>query len=549
MNFNDIKIGNKLKIGFSSILLVAIIIGFIGYNGMRIIQAEFDEVAKNRLPSIHSLLIIDEAQTAIDAAENALLAINITPELQRAAYASFDDAKARASEAFKIYEPLPQSVEEAVVWKEFLPAWNDWMKHHENFVALAKKYDTEKTSQAYNAMSDYALITIAEPYKKAEKLIMQLIAINEKVAEELNSKADEQSHTALLFLLIAILTGGVLSVVLGLIITRAITKPLAKGVKLAEAVALGDLTVVIDINQKDETGQLANALKNMVDKLKNITSEIRKGVTVLGTSASEILTTVTEISTGAAETATSVSETTITVEEVRQTAMVSNQKAQSLMASSQKAANSVDNGRESINEVIGSMKKIDHQMNMISETVMKLAEQNRTIGEITSSVSDIADQSNLLAVNAAIEAAKAGEHGRGFTVVAQEIRSLADQSKKATIQVKEILNEINKSVNQAVGVTEQGIRTVEEGRKLVAQSGEVIELLSENVEEAAEASIQISSSNQQQMAGMDQIVPAMENIKLASEQNVTGMKQAQIAAHDLNILGQNLKEIIEKFKL
>ena len=288
---------------------------------------------------------------------------------------------------------------------------------------------------------------------------------------------------------------------------------------------------------------------SMLSMLKKIAGEMRNGVAILGTSAAEILSTVTEISTGAAETATSVSETTTTVEEVRQTAMVSNQKAQSLMMSSQKAADSVDKGRESINAVIASMKKIDNQMNIISETVLKLSDQNRTIGEITSSVSDIADQSNLLAVNAAIEAAKAGEHGRGFTVVAQEIRSLADQSKKATAQVKEILNEINKSVNQAVGVTEQGTRTVEEGRNLVSQSGEVIELLAENVEETSQASVQISSSNQQQMAGMEQIVPAMENIKTASQQNVTGIKQAQAAAHDLNTLGQNLKQIIEKFNL
>jgi len=287
----------------------------------------------------------------------------------------------------------------------------------------------------------------------------------------------------------------------------------------------------------------------MIKMLRKISIEIRNGVTILGTSAAEILSTVTEISTGTAETSTSVSEITTTVEEVRQTSVISNQKAQLLLDSSQRAATSVDKGRESIKEVIVSMKKIDAQMGIISDTVLKLSDQNRTIGEITTSVADIADQSNLLAVNAAIEAAKAGEHGRGFTVVAQEIRSLADQSKKATAQVKEILNEINKSVNQAVGVTEQGSRTVEEGRNLVTQCGEVIELLAENVEETAQASIQISSSNQQQMAGMEQVVPAMENIKIASQQNVTGIKQAQTAAHELNTLGQNLKEIIEKFNL
>ncbi len=283
--------------------------------------------------------------------------------------------------------------------------------------------------------------------------------------------------------------------------------------------------------------------------LRNISNELKSGISVLSNSTNDILSTVNEVSTSAAETATAVSETTTTIEEVRQTAMVANQKAQSLIESSQKAADSAEKGKDSVVEVIDAMNKIDHQMNMITDTVVKLSEQNRTIGEITSSVSDIADQSNLLAVNAAIEAAKAGEHGRGFSVVAQEIRSLADQSKKATKQVKEILNEINKSVNQAVGVTEQATKTVQNGLHLVQQSGEVIDLLAENVEETAQVSMQISSSNHQQMAGMDQIVPAMENIKSASEQNIQGIHHAQTASNEINHLGQVLKSIILKYNL
>lgn len=283
--------------------------------------------------------------------------------------------------------------------------------------------------------------------------------------------------------------------------------------------------------------------------LRKISAELYSGVEVLANSSAEILSTVTEISAGASETSTAVSETTTTIEEVRQTAMVSNQKSQSLMDSSQKAADSAEKGKTSVKKVVDAMNKIDNQMSVISATIVKLSEQSRTIGEITSTVADIADQSNLLAVNAAIEAAKAGEQGRGFTIVAQEIRSLADQSKKATQQVKDILNEINLSISKAVGVTEQGTKTVDNGINLVNQSGEVIDILSDNVEEAAEASIQISSSTQQQMAGMDQIVPAMENIKKASEQNSQGIKHTQEIAQDIHKLGQTLKRVLIKYNL
>jgi methyl-accepting chemotaxis protein len=287
----------------------------------------------------------------------------------------------------------------------------------------------------------------------------------------------------------------------------------------------------------------------IIRMIRKITAEIRSGIEILAYSSSNILTTITEISAGASETAAAVSETTTTIEEVRQTATMSNQKAKSLIESSQKVSNSAEKGKNSLDEVITGMEKIDYHMKKISDTVVKLSEQNRRIGEITSTVSDIADQSNLLAVNAAIEAAKAGEHGRGFTVVAQEIRNLADQSKRATIQVKEILHQVNKSVENAVEATDEATKTVEAGKELVMQSGEVIDILAENIEESGEVSLQISSSNHQQMAGMDQIVPAMENIKKASEQNVNGMQQAQSATQEIHNLGQTLKKILIKYDL
>lgn len=280
-----------------------------------------------------------------------------------------------------------------------------------------------------------------------------------------------------------------------------------------------------------------------------ISKELKEGIAVLGTSVSEIQTTVAEISTGATETATAISETTTTIEEIRQTSIVAEKKAKNLLNTSQKASDNGERGIETSQRMVDSMNKIDAQMQIIQNTITKLSEQNRSIGEITSTVADIADQSNLLAVNAAIEAAKAGEHGRGFSVVAQEIRSLAEQSKKSTVQVKDILNEIQKSVAQAVEVIRQGKETADEGNNMVQEDREVVELLIESINEAMEASVQISSSSQQQMAGMDQIVPAMENIKQASEQNVAGIRQTQDAAKNLYDLGENLKSVIERYRL
>jgi methyl-accepting chemotaxis protein len=281
---------------------------------------------------------------------------------------------------------------------------------------------------------------------------------------------------------------------------------------------------------------------------RRINIKLSTTIAQLSSASSEILATTAQINSSAAETATAVSQTTTTIEEVKQTAHVSNQKAKYVSESAQKVVKVTQSGKDAIEEAVAAMSRVREQMGFIAESSIKLSEQNEAIGAIAVTVTDIAEQVNLLAVNAAIEAARAGEQGKGFTVVAQEVKSLAEQAKQATLQVKAILNDVQKGISSAVMVSEQGSKAADAGTKQVNQAGEAINVLTGNIDEAAQAATQVAASSQQQLGGMDQVASAMENITQATTQNLAGLKQAEEAAKNLNKIAQNLKAMIEKQK-
>jgi methyl-accepting chemotaxis protein len=317
--------------------------------------------------------------------------------------------------------------------------------------------------------------------------------------------------------------------------------------KAAERIAAGDLRVTLE--PRSEKDVLGKAFAVMTDRLRRITSEMKESVNVLSSSASEILATTTQIAAGATETAAAVSETTTTVEEVKQTTQVSSQKAKYVSETAQKTVQISQAGRKSAEETVEGMNRIREQMESVAESIVRLSEQGQAIGEIIAAVNDIADQSNLLAVNAAIEAAKAGEQGRGFAVVAQEVKSLAAQSKQATAQVRGILGDIQKATSAAAMATEQANKAVESGIKQSMQAGDAVQRLAESIAEAAQAAVQIAASAQQQQVGMDQVALAMENIKQASNQNAASTKQAEVSAQSLHALGQKLEDLVEQFQV
>ena len=327
----------------------------------------------------------------------------------------------------------------------------------------------------------------------------------------------------------------------------AMIQSLKDKAQIAQKIAGGDLTV--EAAPLSDADALGNAFSTMVAKNRQQIQEILEGVNVLASSGSEIMASVSQLTSGAAETSAAVSETTTTVEEVKQTTDVSSQKAKHVSELGRKSVEISQTGLKAIEDTIQGMNRIKEQVESIADMVVRLSEQSQAIGEIIATVNDLAEQSNLLAVNASIEAAKAGEQGKGFAVVAQEIRSLAAQSKQATTQVRNILFDVQKAISSAVMATELGSKAVGEGVRLSTQAGEAIDVLAESVTESTDAAIQIAASSQQQLIGMDQVASAMENIREATLQMASSTKETERAAHDLHNLGQRLQDIVKFYKV
>ncbi|WP_082914672.1 methyl-accepting chemotaxis protein [Paramagnetospirillum marisnigri] len=343
---------------------------------------------------------------------------------------------------------------------------------------------------------------------------------------------------------------GFLAMVISRLIGRQIAEPLEACSEAARKVAEGDLRIeALDVHSSDEIGLLQSSFNEMVASQRDVASQARSACDSLIAAAAAILSSAQEQAAGTKQQAAAVQEITTTVEEISLSGKQVAERSRQVAGTAEAVASSGTTGLQAVRDASVGMEAIREQTETVAENIITLSERTQAVGEIIATVNEIAEQSNLVALNAAIEAADAREQGRRFSVVAGEIKNLADQAKEATAQVRGILEQTQKGINTSVMLTEEALKRVEAGRERTTQSEHVIRQMSDNIQESVHAFQQIVGATNQQQIGLEQVTQALHEIRQASQQTALTTAQLEKASLDLSHLGQNLARTLEKYRL
>ncbi len=506
---NTLSFKGKMILGFSTVAIIALIIGVVSLFGINILEKDMEQISDVRLTSIKTLMQINQGQTAIDASENALLGLDIPDERREEAYSRIEDAISRISIAWEIFEPLEQTDQEARVWRQFVPAWKNYMNAHDEYMELARAYHRDTSNMdLYHQLKDYALFQISDSYQRSRVLLDELVEINENEADRVVASAKENARIINILNVVLLVVGIIIAVLLAIYIIRSVLRDVGgeptEVAYIANEIAEGNLGLKLD--RKKNYG-IYGAIVEMNDKLKDILSNVLNAVSNISSASEQMSSTAQEMSQGANEQASSTEEVSSSMEQMTSNIQQNTDNAQE----SEKIAVQTSNHAEKVKES--------------SEKSMKSI---RNIAEKITIINDIAFQTNILALNAAVEAARAGEHGRGFAVVAAEVRKLAERSKVAA-------DEIAVLSKSSVQVTDEASDLLNE---IIPQINNTTKLVQE-----------ISAASLEQNAGADQINNAIQQLNQVVQQNAAASEEMATGSEEMASQSEQLKEIVEYFKI
>ena len=378
--------------------------------------------------------------------------------------------------------------------------------------------------------------------------------VEDLLAADINNLANESAGTAKNAMIISlVLTAAlvVISLLLGLVIIRGITGPLQELVRMLKDIAEGegDLSRRLPENSTDETGEVAHWFNRFISNIHSIISQASSTTVHVATASNQLHSTAEQIATAAEEVASQSATVATASEEMSATSNDISHNCTLASDIANRASEMAHSGANVVQETISGMQSIADKVRESSHTVAALGARSDQIGAIVGTIEEIADQTNLLALNAAIEAARAGEQGRGFAVVADEVRALAERTTRATREIGEMIKAIQKETGGAVASMELGVKEVEKGMDSSRRSGEALQQILEGINEVTMQVHQIATAAEEQTAVTGEISTNIHQITDVVQQTANGAHQTAGAASSLLLLAKDLEGLVGRFKL
>jgi methyl-accepting chemotaxis protein len=539
--FSNIMIRSKILAAFFVITLMTLFLGIFSLTEIGKVNSEAEDMSNNLIPSITAISAID-SQLNINRRGEILACTKTTPEELEQYSKRQTETMVKVNKAIAEFEKLPLSVEE----KNKLDGFKSQIAVY--YKDSAKTFEAAKTGNVDETIATMRSVS-KKSYDIAQKSVSELIEYNNKKSVEDNQHIMNIFSSSKYLISGTLIVCLVVAISLGLLIASAISAPMRRLAEEVDKVADGDLRVQLTQQGCDEIGQLTGAFSKMVDGIRTIIGQISSTSTQVAAASSQLNSTAERIATGAEEVAAQASTVATAGEEMSATSGDIAQNCQMAAEGAQRASQSASNGAGVVERTVAVMGQIAEKVQESARTVESLGARSDQIGAIIGTIEDIADQTNLLALNAAIEAARAGEQGRGFAVVADEVRALAERTTRATKEIGEMIKAIQRETKGAVAAMEQGVQQVETGTVEAAKSGDALRDILEQVNDVAMQVNQIATAAEEQTATTSEISNNMQQITQVVQDTVNGAHQSATAASQLYGNAEELQRLVRQFKL
>ena len=422
---------------------------------------------------------------------------------------------------------------------------------HQSAVGIKEHYHGNWSDEERNAALEIFKTDTKESLAHVQSLLESLKERRYASSKQSLLTAENQASSSITMNLVITIVSIILGLILAVFITRSITHPTNNVVEMLKDIAQGegDLTKRLNIKSKDEIGDLAGWFNTFMDKLHDIIYRVTQNTEQLASAATEVSSAAEQLSAGSKEQTGQTAQVSAAIEQMTATIMESSKNTQDASDRAREAAESSKAGSRLAEDTSQGMEEIVQSASVTAGNIQGLAEKATAIGEIIKVIDDIADQTNLLALNAAIEAARAGEQGRGFAVVADEVRKLAERTTKATKEVAETIKGIQTDVTKANSQMEESSGIVNKGKDLVVQTNSSLNEIFNAIEGVQEMMRQIAAAAEEQSAAAEEISKSVENVDRISREAANGAEQAATAAEQLSRQSEDLRGLVSGFKL